>query len=485
MASSDRENKNLVDNLLKQGVSKQEIEKIHRDLRDRGYGEEEARRRSQLALERMKARREMEERRRGKERELEERRRALQRVPVTGRSAAAPGALSAARPGVGGRRAVDALPAVPPRLRRQINRWAFGRGLLITRLPERIADLASIFDEARPDLVNKALLRLLAARHPRGGVHPFEYSLVESLESLGGAARRLLGGPGDRAGMLEREKAHPHEEAVRRSLGQREPFALEFFGRFAEPQEMLWKSLDYLGAALRAGIRVEVSELARLVKDGLRLIYAAQPIGIGTLDGLFDVAREVNLGHVAAAGPAASERAAQELAAAETAFRAAFQNLPRYGRELYPALLKFIAAFYDELDDSEEKRARVFAFLELRGEDILSYEDWQRRAREGREKDLRERQESRAVLAAIRGGTLDPRAAVPRVRHRARRAGRVHPPVLHQQGVHQESHSPGPHHRPGEPVLRRPHGAHHGAAHGPRRHAVLPRPVGAGEVDRT
>lgn len=395
MTPSDREKSNLVDSLLKQGISKQEIEKVHRGLRDRGYGEEEARRRSQHALERMKVQREQEERRRGKR---------MERAGSAGREPAVEGSVErtevprAGRADVSGRRAVDSLPVVSPALRRRINRWAFRAGLLITRLPERLEDFASIFDGSRPDCVNKALLRMLAARRTRRDAHPFEYSFLESLETLGAAARRLLGGAAPRATSLDREKARPREEAVRRSLAAREPFALEFFGRFAEPQDMLQKSLEYLSAALRAGLHVEVSGLARVVKDGLRLIYATQPIGIGTLDALFDAAREVNLAYgdsrAVGGGPGTSwPRLADELAEAEAGFRASFQNLPRYGRELYPALLKCIASFFDEMDDGEEKRARVLAFLELREDEILSYEDWQRRAREGREKALRERQE--------------------------------------------------------------------------------------------
>ena len=103
MTPSDRDNKSLVDNLLKQGVSKQEIEKVHRDLRDRGYGEEEARRRSQLALEKMKARREMEERRQGRQRAIRERRRtAAQSAPVA-QAADAQAAAAGAGPAAGSR----------------------------------------------------------------------------------------------------------------------------------------------------------------------------------------------------------------------------------------------------------------------------------------------------------------------------------------------------------------------------------------------
>ncbi len=114
----------MVDSLLRQGISKQEIEKVHRDLRERGYGEEEARRRSQLALEKMKARRELEERRRAKSVErASERPMGRSEVPRD------------ARVDASGRRAVDSLPVVPPALRRRINRWAFRRSLVARICP--------------------------------------------------------------------------------------------------------------------------------------------------------------------------------------------------------------------------------------------------------------------------------------------------------------------------------------------------------------
>ena len=64
MPSPEKDKQNLVDNLLRQGLSKQEIDKVYHTLRDKGYGEEEARRRSRAALEGLKAQRELEERRR-------------------------------------------------------------------------------------------------------------------------------------------------------------------------------------------------------------------------------------------------------------------------------------------------------------------------------------------------------------------------------------------------------------------------------------
>jgi diguanylate cyclase (GGDEF)-like protein len=160
-----------------------------------------------------------------------------------------------------------------------------------------------------------------------------------------------------------------------------------FFTVFTERYDMLRKSLDYLGTSLRAGLRVRIAELARVVKDGCRLIAITEALERDKLEMLFDVVRETNLSVPQGA------RAATELAEAESLFRAAFQNLHRYGHELYPALLKMIAAFYLEEDTGPVKRTAVLQFLGLREEEILTWEGWQRKMRELREKALKERQE--------------------------------------------------------------------------------------------
>ena len=64
MSSEEREKANLIDNLLRQGTTKEEIEKVYQTLRARGYGEEEARRRSGAVLERARSQKEQADRRR-------------------------------------------------------------------------------------------------------------------------------------------------------------------------------------------------------------------------------------------------------------------------------------------------------------------------------------------------------------------------------------------------------------------------------------
>jgi diguanylate cyclase (GGDEF)-like protein len=380
MPGSPDDKSNLVDSLLKQGIAKEEIDKVYRTLREKGYGEEEARRRSRAALENLKAQKELEAKRKA----------AARPAPRHARERRAEKRLPAARSPVPdparARRAVDWLPDVPPWLRRRINSWAYRRGLLITRLPERINDMLSIFDPARGDFVNPALLRVLSRANGYRGENPSQLSFVDNLDALADSAQRLLGGRVTRPSAAARDKPAPGPADVQKSLRARVPFALEFFGVFTQPQEMLRGSLEYLAVDLRAGRKVPVSDLARVVREGCRLITLTEGIEADRLERLLDVAREVNTQYFP--GP----RAAADLADAEVLFRSGFQNLRRYGRELYPALLKMIVAFYPEEDGSPEKRSAILAFLGLREDEILTWEGWQKKMKEQREKELAEQQ---------------------------------------------------------------------------------------------
>jgi diguanylate cyclase (GGDEF)-like protein len=380
MPGIDDDKSKLMDSLLRQGISKEEIDKVYRTLREKGYGEEEARRRSRAALENLRAQKEAEEKRRAAAAA-----RPPAQQPSRERRTRAWAKSEATRPvpeGDRARRAVDWLPDVPPWLRRRINHYAYRRGLLITRLPERISDMLAIFDPARPDYVNPALLRMLSRSTGYRGENPSQLSFIDDLDALADSAQKLLGGRAHPR--PARESPAPGPADVQRSLKAREPFALEFFSVFIQPQDMLRKGLEYLGVDLRARRRVPVSELARVVRDGCRLITMTERIEYDRLERLFDIAREVNAQYFP--GP----RAAAEMADAEALFRSGFQNLRRYGRELYPALLKMIVSFYPEEDTSAEKRAAILAFLAMREDDILTWEGYKRRMKEQREKELAE-----------------------------------------------------------------------------------------------
>lgn len=379
----------MYNDLVSRGIPKAEIERVYQSLREKGYGEGEARRRSQIALERLRAEHERAGRRRAPRRTREEpsvveRRRGPResaRIDVVDAAEPAPSASGGTL-----RRAVDWLPDVEPRLRRRINAWAWRHGYLITRLHERLDDLASLVDPRRKDCASRALMRLLAERRVLRGLNPFSFSFVDTLAALEETAGFLLGARTPQR-LADHEKARELAREVRRSLEAREPFAVEFLAEFVEPREMLLRSLEYIGLALAAGRRVEVAELARVVKDGCRLALRTGGIEPERLDAVLKLAREVNLVHDR------SPRAGAELEEAVAVFRACLANLPRFAHELYPALLKMIAAFYEEGDDDPEKRRLVFSFLELTEDDLLTWQAWHRRQAARRERALAEERE--------------------------------------------------------------------------------------------
>jgi diguanylate cyclase (GGDEF)-like protein len=440
----DRDKNTLYESLLKQGVSKAQIERVYRELRDKGYGEEEARRRSRAALERGKpgSARSPDEpsgsarspgaqpqplaRDRRAETPAQPPAPALRKAPAKNAARdAASGLVSlgmerheerpqlawqpAKPPLEGGKRAIDWLPTVPSWLRRRINKYAYRNGFLITRLLERVEDLLSLFDANREDLISIPFMRLLAERKGYRGENPFELSFTDDLDALRDSAQTLMGLGALGSGPEQEAEGEARGDDVVRALRSREPFVLEFLGEFTRPYEMLRKSLAFLGGKLASGSRARVIDVARVVKDGCRLIAVTGAVETDRLEALFDLVRTTNL----SLHP--GEQTAAEQAEAEGVFRAAYQNLAKYNHELYPALLKMIASFWEERQQDPEKRERILAFLELREDQILTWEGWQRRVQEEREKALAEQrakelerleQEKAEKFSAVFEGTL-------------------------------------------------------------------------------
>lgn len=361
-----------MDNLLRQGTAPEEIQKVYRSLREKGYGEEEARRRTRAAAERLAAQKKaLSERRKDQPKRREPT--AKQGGPVT----AAP---------VPAQRAPDWVPVLPIWLRHRIDRYAFRNGYLITRFPELIDDFLMMFDRRRGDYVNRAFLRLIADERGYRGANPYRLSFIDALNALRDSATRLLGGGFQPRAERDSAPVATAGDKIRKDLRDREPFALEFFSVFLHPHDTLAKDLEKLGAALRAHRRVRVGELLRVVKEGCRLIAITDPLERDKLESLFDVLREVNTTHHP------GQRAAAEFSESEALFRASFQNLRQYAHELYPALLKMMTAFYEESDMSPAKVAAINEFLGIRPQDVLTWEGWQERARAAREKAMQEKQ---------------------------------------------------------------------------------------------
>ncbi len=380
MSSSDSSSSELYRRLLEQGVSKYEIESLYGKLRERGYGEEEARRRYDETLRRVQNQRRFVERRRLREEGSSRSSAGRRRSPTSGVEDVAAGEESPKR------RVEDFLPEVSPRLRRKINKWAFRNRFLICGLRERIADLLSYFNHRIVDAVNPRLIRLLVVKRGYLGDNPYNYTFIDNLDALYRSARILLGKDGAVTRTIRPGERRDLEEDVRQSMQIRDPFGLRFLERFTDPESKLRRSLEFLDLQHLKGERIEVTALARVVKDAYRLIIATEDVEPDKLIQLLETAKDVCVAH------RRTRRAATETDELAFLFRIAFANLQKFRHELYPALLKMIGAFYEEDDESTAKRERVLSFLQLSEDDILSFGHFEQHRNAERERRILEEQ---------------------------------------------------------------------------------------------
>ena len=357
----------LYKRLIAQGTPRDEIETVYRRLRSAGYGAEEAQARLEQALRRVRTQRAV-ERRHGQR-------------DSRGESRAVRSGRDSTPPDGDRRRMEDWFPSVPAKLRRRINRWAYGRRLLICGFRERCLDLLSIVRRSTPDLVNpRLLLRIGPIKHYLSE-NPYDYTLATNLDALYATARKFLGRSGTGGGTAEREAA----EAFRR----RDPFGYEFLSRFAHFDDTMRRNLAYIELAAQKGLNVAVSQLARITRETYRLILTTERVPGDVVEGILDVGRDIVRAY--------RRDEARGLDDAGAAFRIAFDNLQVFKYELYPIVLRAIQTFYEYADESEEKTRRVYAFLELRAEDILTVEGFHEREKLMRETALAE-QERLAVV---------------------------------------------------------------------------------------
>lgn len=372
MPMSDQVNRasDIYQRLLDSGVTEEEIEAVHRKLREAGYGEEAMRRRLE-ALARDRA--------------------SGGRRPDGSASASGAAARGGANRGGSARRdesaqteggarlrgrARDWFPEVPRGLRRRINKWAYQNRLKITGLRERWLDFVSIFRQATPDLVNPALLELLARRKHYLSVNPYSYSLVTTLDALYQVARLLLG----RTGRNESERV------VGESLRRKDAFAFEYLSRFAHHDEELRASLAWLELAHENRRDVEASALARVTRETWRLVLSTEEVSRGKIDHVLAVARDALL-----ASGTYDERGIT-LDDAAAIFQICLENLQRFKLELYPIVLRAIGAFYEPGDQSPTLRERTLDFVDLADEEILTVRGFYQQEARRRERALAEQQ---------------------------------------------------------------------------------------------
>ncbi|MFW6212455.1 MAG: GGDEF domain-containing protein [Spirochaetota bacterium] len=364
MSSTRTPPADLYRRLVAQGIPQSEIESVYRKLRRLGYGDADAKRRLEASIKQL---------RRGGTSQRKEPSKGD--AGTAGERRAGETAGGANSGGTPGRRMEDWFPAVPPRFRRRVNRWAKKNRLAITGARERWRDMLSVFFPSTPDSVNPRLIELLARRKHYLAGNPYGYSLYTTFEALYQTSRMFLGRSATRS---------ESERAVAEALSRRDPFAFEYLNRFAHFDDSLKQSLVYLELNADAHKEIEVAALSRVTKETYRLALSTELVPRAKVDDVLYDAGEVL--------KAAGKVPPLGLDDASAIFKICLDNVQRFAHELYPVVLKAINAFYPEEDRSSVKLQQMYEFLDLKEDEVLTVRGFYEQEALKRERMLAEQQ---------------------------------------------------------------------------------------------
>jgi GGDEF domain-containing protein len=333
-------------------------EKLLQELLNKGYGEDERKLRREKWLRNQKVRRDLEHRRNGryppsiiKQRESSEE---MMLPPEPADESDLHG------------RDQDAVKSLASKLRRRIDAYAYRNGYLVTGLFERCLSICTVFFPHIKDYINKRLLRRLVRGKGFRWNNPFDYCLMDNLDALAFSSRFLLGSY--KISRLSEIEPYEGKETNRitEDMAQREPFALDFFTRFAERDEMLMRSLEFIKLRMSRGARVEVMSLAGIVKSVYRLILGTGSLDPERLIGVFSTVVSIHKKH---------EKRARQLSQVDEnmgLFQMAYANLFEFKHQLFPLLLKIMGTFFpEESGNFGEDQYKICEFLSLAPESII------------------------------------------------------------------------------------------------------------------
>ncbi len=373
MAKNDESGSAFYKRLKQQGTSDADIERVYRELREKGYGEAAAQRRFEEAVRRLKAQNKQDRRdgdpaeRKGTVSQPERQTRAgRDRAP-----AAKPAQSSGTERPVNHRRAEDWFPKTKAGFRRQVNRWSFQQRLLAVGLRERLEDFLTWFRSDYPDLLNSRLVDILSNRRHYASYNPYEYTLIDTIDALHDAANVLLG-----TGKEERDQ-------ITSALRRQDPFGLEYLLTFADRQNGLRVALTGIKNEREVRGRIEASRLGSVSRELFRLVLRTEELPAGRVSAILATARDIAMAYGGA------NRV--EMDEAVHLFRIAVDNLQRFKREVSPIIARGLGSLLTFDPQDNDERARIFSFLQLRPEDLLTPEAFRTRQQQAREQDLIER----------------------------------------------------------------------------------------------
>ncbi len=289
------------------------------------------------------------------------------------------------------RRLEDLLQDISPKLRFKIDTWAFFNGYAITHFPEWFKDFFLIFNPRLKDYINNSLSELLLSEKGFRTGNPNKYSLRDTIYELVELSNLLLG-----------SKSNINQSNIINEIREKSgAFTLEYLNRLAQLDRTILTNLDYLKLTYENQVKIRISQLVWIVKGIYKLLLSIEKIKPEMLTSMITNCKNICEKHMSDEFkdvPEMNREIQNDLNFCVALFDIYIKNLTKFKKELYPALLKMINAFYKEENTSKEKTAKIFRFLGLTEDNILSYDSFKKKHKKMIMEKAREEQKNKIAM---------------------------------------------------------------------------------------
>jgi diguanylate cyclase (GGDEF)-like protein len=289
------------------------------------------------------------------------------------------------------RRLEDLLQDISPKLRFKIDTYAFFNGYAITHFTEWFKDLFLIFSPNLKDYINNSLAEILLSDRGFKTGNPNKYSLRDTIYELVELSSLLLG-----------SKSNINQSNILTEIKEKSgDFTLEYLNRFARMDRIILTNLDYLKLTYENHVKIRVSQLVWIVKGVYKLMMSIEKVKSEMLTNMITKCKNISEKYMLEEFkeiPEMTREIQNDLDFCVSLFDIYLKNMIGFKRELYPALLKMINAFYKEETQNKAKTAKIYRFLGLMDDDILSYDSFKKKHKKMMMEKAREEQKNKIAM---------------------------------------------------------------------------------------
>lgn len=289
------------------------------------------------------------------------------------------------------RRLEDLLQDISPKLRFKIDTYAFFNGYAITHFPEWFKDFFLFFNRNLKDYINNSLAEILLSDKGFKTGNPNKYSLRDTIYELVELSSLLLG-----------SKSNINQSNILMEIKEKSgAFSIEYLNRFAKIDRTILTNLDYLKLTYENHVKIRVSQLVWIVKGIYKLMTSIEKVKSEMRTNMITKCKNISEKYMLEEFkdiPEMTREIQNDLDFCVSLFDIYLKNMVKFKKELYPALLKMINAFYKEETQNKAKTTKIYRFLGLSDDDILSYDSFKKKHKKMMMEKAREEQKNKIAM---------------------------------------------------------------------------------------